>query len=144
MPNAYFSFPYISTIFPGPAACNAAVSQCGANSAACATQLANGAAPTGGGGYAVTVIVPGGGGVTVNPAMTVSLGSASASAVCSSLSNAGCYGIQGSYCQAGTTVPNGQAVFVVGSSNPAMPTAAPCMMLAGAVAAGVGLGVLAM
>jgi len=138
VPNAYFSFPYAPTAFAGPPACSAALSQCAANAAACVTQLANGAvAAGGGGGYAVTVIVPGGGGVTVRPAATVSLGSVSASAVCSSLRNVACFNLQDATC-----TPGSHGVFFVGSNNPAAPTAAPCMLLAGAVAAGVGLGVV--
>lgn len=135
--NSYFSFPYIATSFADRAACTSAVSQCSANYAACTSDLqgANGA----GAGYGVTIIVPGGGGTTVAGATQVSLAPTSASSICSSLSSVACFGLQSSQCtQSGTT--NG---FVVGGTgNVARPTAMPCVGVVGAVAAGVGLGVM--
>ena len=136
--NSYFSFPYIPTSFGDRAACTSAVSQCSANYAACTSDL-QGANAGAGAGYGVTIIVSGGGGTTVAGATQVSLAPTSASSICSSLSSVACFGLQSSQCtQSGTT--NG---FVVGGSgNIARPTAMPCVGVVGAVAAGVGLGVM--
>ncbi len=86
----------------------------------------------------VTIVVPGGFGTTLAIAPTAtSLGPASASSVCSSLSSQACFGLQSTVCQTTGTVPGG---FYVGTASPGRPTAVPCAVLAGAVAAGVGVG----
>ncbi len=136
VPNTFFSFPYITTVFANGAACQAAVSQCSQNYAACAADLQGGA--NAGPGYAVTIVVPGGGGTTVAPTVASALSPESASAVCSSLSSQACFGLQGGVCSQTGTAPGG---FFVGTANAAAPTAAPCVGVVGALAAGVGFGV---
>lgn len=129
--NQYFAFPAIPTSFPNTAACANAVSACSENYAACTSDLASGT-----GGYGVTIVVPGDGGTTVAPTHTT-VGLASATSICSSLSSAACHGLQSTRC----SVTGSSAGFFVGTENAAMPriTAGPCMI--GRVMAGVGLGV---
>lgn len=127
--NGYFSFPYIVTSFSNTGACTRAVSQCSANYAACTADLE-------GSGNAVTVIV--GGSTTVTNSGTTTYATATATSVCSSLSSVACFGIQSSYCTAGTT-----AGFTIGSANAAArPTGNPCMAVVAGVAAGVGFGMV--
>ncbi|KAI1638167.1 hypothetical protein F4809DRAFT_272401 [Biscogniauxia mediterranea] len=127
--NSYFSFPYIATSFPNTVACSSALSQCSRNYLACVTGLAGN-----GGGYGVTIVVPGGGGTTVAPTRAT-VPSATATSVCSSLSSEACYNIQTGVCaQAGTT-----AGFTIGGANGAPRPTAACMA---GVVAGVGMGLM--
>lgn len=128
--NSYFSFPYIVTSFSNAAACTRAVSQCSVNYAACTAGL------EGSGGNGVTVVV--GGSTTVTNTGTTTYALATATSVCSSLSSVACFGIESSYCTAGST-----AGFTVGSANAAArPTEIPCVGVLAGVAAGVGFGML--
>ncbi|KAF4584242.1 hypothetical protein GQ602_005615 [Ophiocordyceps camponoti-floridani] len=92
VPNQFFSFPYAATTFGNSASCESAVHACSSNYDACLTGLQRDA------GYAVTVNVPGGPGLTVNPQQT-HLASASALAVCGSLSSRACAGLQATKCE---------------------------------------------
>ncbi|KAL2137063.1 hypothetical protein VTI74DRAFT_9669 [Chaetomium olivicolor] len=139
VPNAYFSFPYIATYFANPGHCSAAISQCNANYAACTSQL--GGQGGLGGGYAVTIVVPGGGGTTV-AGRGVTVGLASATSICGSLSSVACSGLQTSMCTMSGTTANG---FYFGTGNAApRPTPPPAYAgFVGVVAMGVaGMGVL--
>lgn len=128
--NGYFSFPYIVTSFSNAAACSRAVSQCSANYAACTADL------EGAGGNGVTVVV--GGSTTVTNSGTTTYALPTATSVCSSLSSVACFGIQSSYCTAGTT-----SGFTIGSANAAArPTGIPCVGVVAGVAAGVGFGMV--
>ncbi|KAK3310308.1 uncharacterized protein B0T15DRAFT_32653 [Chaetomium strumarium] len=139
--NPYFSFPYIATYFANPGYCSAAVSQCSANYAACTSQLGG---PSAGGGYAVTIVVPGGGGTTVTAGASATVGVASATSICSSLSSAACSGLQASMCTLSGTSASGFYFGTESGNFAARPTAAAgCAGLVGAVAAGVaGLGII--
>lgn len=90
VPNSYFSFPYAPTDFGDREACTSAVSACSRNYEACTSGL------QGGGGFAVTIDVPGGGGTTVGAG--VNLG-ASATSVCSSLSSQACRDLEPTSCE---------------------------------------------
>lgn len=89
-----------------------------------------------------------GGGITVAPTAT-NLGYASATSICSSLSEEACMGLETSMCAqygtgtgtttTGTATTTGNTVFVVGSSNRAPRPTVGCMAAVGAFA-GVGLG----
>lgn len=130
--NPFFSFPYIVTSFSNAAACSRAVSACSANYGACTRGLEGGA----GGGATVVV----GGSTTVGGAVGTTYATSSATSICSSLSSVACFGIQDSYCTAGST-----GGITVGSANAAAarPTGFPCVgMVAAGVAAGFGLGVM--
>lgn len=131
VPNTYFTFPYIATVFVDSNDCSAAVTQCSANYAACNAQLQGHA---GGAGYAVTIIVPGGGGTTVAPGAGVTYDAGRASSICSSLSSAACSGLQASMCTMSGTLANG---FYFGTGNAAPRPTAACIGFVGAVAAGV-------
>ncbi|KAH9887811.1 hypothetical protein F4778DRAFT_420956 [Xylariomycetidae sp. FL2044] len=129
--NSYFQFPYIPTSFANGAACTSALSQCSRNYAACVDGLTGDT----GGGYGVTIVVPGGGGTTVAPSQTT-FPQATATSICSSLSSEGCFDLRSGDCaQAGTT-----SGFIVGdqTGGAARPTGA-CMA---GVIAGVGLGLM--
>ncbi|TVY22744.1 hypothetical protein LHYA1_G008592, partial [Lachnellula hyalina] len=91
--NPYFPFPYIATSYPNSAACNTAFLACQTNYAACTADLQGGS----GSNFAVTIIAPSGGGVTVSPSVQ-SLGTASATSICSSLSSEACFNIQSANC----------------------------------------------
>ncbi|KAI1824222.1 hypothetical protein F4861DRAFT_507187 [Xylaria intraflava] len=126
--NSYFAFPIIPTSFSNAAACTAALRDCTQNYGACLKDLTGG-----GSGYGVTIQVPGAAGTTVTQAQTA-LPSATATAICSTLSLQGCHGLSDGLCHAGT-----QGGFTVGSANGApRPTAAPRLV---GVIAGVGLGI---
>ena len=109
--NAFYPFPYIATTYTNAAACSSAYTRCQSDAASCTNALMGGA-------QGVTVSAPNGG-ATITA--VTSLGAASASAVCSSLSSQACYGLQVEACQA-----------FDGSGN-AAPTRAGC----GAVAIGI-------
>lgn len=130
--NQFFSFPYIATSFSNAAVCSQAVSQCSANYAACTADL-EGSVGAGG----VTVVV--GGSTTVGGgSVAVTYATSSATSICSSLSSVACFGIQDSYCTAGST-----GGFSVGSANAAArPTGLPCMGVVAGLAAGVGFGMV--
>ncbi|KAJ9157671.1 hypothetical protein NKR23_g101 [Pleurostoma richardsiae] len=131
--NTFFPFPYVATSFADSAACTSAVSECSANYAACTSELQG----SGSGGYGVTIDA---GGTTVVAATPMSLAVTSAAGVCSSLSSVACSGLQSSDCSQVGTATGG---FVVGSGNGVpRPTAPPRAGVVGAVAAGVGLGIL--
>lgn len=80
VPNVYFSFPYIATYFANPGFCSAAVSQCSANYAACTDHL--GGAGQVGGGFGVTIVVPGGGGTTITAGAGTTVDVARATSIC--------------------------------------------------------------
>lgn len=88
--NAFYPFPYIATTYTNAAACSSAYSRCQSDAASCTNALMGGA-------QGVTVSAPNGGAtITAVP----SLGQASASQVCSSLSQEACYGLQVEACRA--------------------------------------------
>jgi hypothetical protein len=126
--NAYFAFPVIPTSFSNAAACSSALTDCSENGKACVSALAGGNA-----GYGVTIQVPGQGGTTVAQAQTT-LPSATATAICSTLSLQGCHGLSNGLCHAGT-----QKGFTIGTANAAPRPTAACMA---GVIAGVGLGIM--
>ena len=126
--DAYFPFPYIPTSYSNSAACNSAYQACQTNYAACTADLQ-------GSGNGVTIVAPGGG-ITVSPTVQ-NLGEASATSICSSLSNVACYGIVSSNCaQFGTA----GASFVVGTSTNMGPRQTMgCFAKAGMMMVGVGI-----
>ncbi|RKU45247.1 hypothetical protein DL546_003270 [Coniochaeta pulveracea] len=130
VPNTYFSFPYAVTSFADAGQCSSAVSACSANYAACTSQLAGGNNNGAGG---VTVVV--GGSTTVAGAgqAGVTLPTASASSVCSSLSSQACMGLQAGMCT-GAGVTSAGFYFGSGTGN-----AAPR-----ATGVGVGMGIMGM
>ncbi len=88
--NAFYPFPYIATTYTNAAACSSAYTRCQSDAASCTNALIGGA-------QGVTISAPNGGAtITAVP----SLGQASASSVCSSLSQQACYGLQVQACQA--------------------------------------------
>ncbi|UPX11144.1 uncharacterized protein EKO05_0001767 [Ascochyta rabiei] len=88
--NAFYPFPYIATTYTNAAACSSAYTRCQSDAASCTNALMGGA-------RGVTVSAPNGGAtITAVP----SLGQASASSVCSSLSQEACFGLQVAACQA--------------------------------------------
>ncbi|KAF1365060.1 hypothetical protein EJ07DRAFT_98298 [Lizonia empirigonia] len=88
--NEFYPFPYIATTYTNAAACSSAYTACQTNAASCTNALMGGA-------QGVTISAPNGGAtITAVP----SLGQASASQVCSSLSQEACYGLQVAACQA--------------------------------------------
>ncbi|KAK3989208.1 hypothetical protein QBC44DRAFT_328207 [Cladorrhinum sp. PSN332] len=130
--NPYFSFPFIATYFANQDDCSQAVRQCSANNAACTSQLqGQGGA---GGGYAVTIAVPGGGGTTVTAAAGVTYEPASATSICSSLSSVACRDLRPTMCTLSATSAGG---FIFGSGNAAARPKAAHLGIVGAVAAGV-------
>ncbi|KAK3941848.1 hypothetical protein QBC46DRAFT_381602 [Diplogelasinospora grovesii] len=137
VPNAYFSFPYVATYFANGGDCSRAVSQCSSNYAACTSQL-EGLAGSGG-GYAVTIVVPGGGGTTVTGAGQTTYATASATSICNSLSSAACSNLQLGMCTMTGTTASGFYFGTGGANAAARPTPPPvaCFGLAGVVAAGV-------
>lgn len=140
MPNAYFSFPYAPTSFADAAACSSAVSQCGADYSACTSRL-EGAGGTGGG---VTVVVPGqqGSGATTvvgGGQASVTLATASATSICSSLSSAACGDLQSGICS-GAGVTTGGFIVGTGTGNVAARQTGCAVGIV--VAAGVGLGIV--
>ncbi|KAH8808398.1 hypothetical protein F5884DRAFT_792085 [Xylogone sp. PMI_703] len=88
--NSYFPWPYIPTSYANSAACNSAYQACQTNYMVCTNDLV-------GGGFAVTISVPGGGGTTIAPTATA-LPTPSATSICSSLYSEGCFNIQSSDC----------------------------------------------
>ena len=83
VPNTFFPFAYLPTTYSSAAACSSAYSRCQSDAARCTAALANGQ------NFGVTVSAPNGGAtITAVP----SVGSASASSICSSLSSAACSG----------------------------------------------------
>lgn len=128
--NAFFPFPYIPTTYINSAACMTAYSACQTNYALCTQDV-------GGGGFAVTVSAPGGG-ITVAPTITA-LGAASATSICSSLSDQACSGLQTSNCAAYGTATTTGGGFVIATNAAARPTVG-CLAAAGMMA-GVGLGI---
>ncbi|KAI1268800.1 hypothetical protein F5Y18DRAFT_167733 [Xylariaceae sp. FL1019] len=123
--NAYFTFPVVPTSYSNVGACSVALNDCNTNYRACVSDLEGI-----GGGYGVTIQVPGGGGTTVAPAVT-SFPSATATSMCSTLSLSACHGLSGGSCAQGT-----HGAIVVGNENVA---SRPMAASAAAVIAGVGL-----
>lgn len=120
--NAFFPWPYIPTTYVNSAACMSAYSDCQSNLAACTADLEGG-----GSGFPVTIVAPGGG-VTV-AATTQNLGVASATSICSSLYNVGCYGIVPGNC---ATFGTGTATsFIVGTTGAAARPTMGCFVMAG-------------
>lgn len=128
MSNSYFAFPIVPTSFSNAAACTSALRDCSDNYDACVKGLQGANA-----GYGVTIQVPGAGGTTMAQAQTT-LPSATASAVCSTLSLEACHGLSNGLCRAGT-----QGGITVGSENGAPRPTAACVA---GVIAGVGLGIV--
>lgn len=81
--NTFFPFAYLPTTYSSAAACSSAYSRCQSDAARCTAALASGQ------NFGVTVNAPNGG-VTITA--VPSLGAASASSICSSLSSAACSG----------------------------------------------------
>lgn len=123
--NQYYQFPVIPTTFADAADCSTSFSSCQAESAKC-TGLVEG------GGYDVTIS-----GQNGQITQQAALAPASAEAICSSLSQEACHGLQLSQCSSlgGATATAAGGSFVVGSSN-AAPTR--CIALYGL---GVGMAV---
>ncbi|KAL1866981.1 hypothetical protein VTK73DRAFT_4420 [Phialemonium thermophilum] len=152
--NTYFSFPYVATSFANQQACSSAVSQCSRNYEVCTSQLeAPSGGSGGGGGFGVTVVVPGGstvvgnGGGGNNNNAGAGLPTATATSVCSSLSSVACSGLRLDMCTGGARTTNGGFYFGTRTANAAMPargtpTGLVGVGVAGAVAAGFGLGVV--
>ncbi|KAF2691246.1 hypothetical protein K458DRAFT_474171 [Lentithecium fluviatile CBS 122367] len=88
--NQFYPFPYIPTTYTNAAACSSAYTSCQSDAASCTAALANGA-------QGVTISAPNGG---ITQTAVPSLGSQSASSICSSLSQAACSGLQVAACQA--------------------------------------------
>lgn len=138
VPNQFFSYPYIPTVFANQAACTSAVAQCSRNYDACTAYLQGQAVPNPTGGYGVTINVPGPGGTTIvggaaGGAAPVNYGPVTATSVCASLSRVGCFGIQNNVCQTTGAVAGG---FFVGNANTAFarPTPPPVLVGMGVVA----------
>ncbi|PSN72759.1 hypothetical protein BS50DRAFT_616305 [Corynespora cassiicola Philippines] len=88
VPNEFYPFAFIPTTYTNAAACSSAYSTCQTDAASCTAALASGR-------QGVAVSAPNGGAtITAIP----SLGPASASLVCSSLSSQACYGLQVEAC----------------------------------------------
>lgn len=124
VPNSYFAFPYIPTTFSDSQACTEAIDQCSRNYEACTAGLAGV-----GGGYGVTIVVPGVGGTTV-AATHDTVPTASASSICSSLSSEACHEFETAQCTDDS---------LVGPSNAAPRHTAACVV---GVVAGLGLGII--
>lgn len=90
VPNQFYPFPYIPTTYTNAAACSSAYTSCQSDAQSCSAAL-------GSGQQGVTISAPNGG-VTVTA--IASLGPASASSICSSLSQAACSGLQVEACRA--------------------------------------------
>ncbi|KAF2733197.1 hypothetical protein EJ04DRAFT_513406 [Polyplosphaeria fusca] len=88
VPNSYYPFAAIPTTYLSAAACSSAYTSCSEEAVSCTAALANGR-------QGVTVSAPNGG-ATVTA--IVSLGSASASSICESLSSLGCSGLNVQAC----------------------------------------------
>ncbi|TVY48279.1 hypothetical protein LOCC1_G001434 [Lachnellula occidentalis] len=136
--NAYFPFPYIATSYSNSAACNTAFQACQTNYAACTADLQGGV----GSNFAVTIIAPSGAGVTVSPSVQ-SLGSASATSICSSLSSAACFNIQSSNCAQFGSGQGGSFVIssTAGKNGAGRARQTVGCMAAAGVVAGMGLGI---
>ncbi|KAN0117273.1 hypothetical protein V8E51_003250 [Hyaloscypha variabilis] len=124
--NPYFPFPYIPRSYTNSDACVSAYSNCQANYAACTVDL------QGGGGIGVTIVAPGGG--TTVAATAMNLGLASATSICSSLSQAACYGLVTTNC------PQFETAFVVTNTRNGVPRQTAACNFAKVAWAGVGLG----
>jgi hypothetical protein len=122
--NPYFPFPIIATSYPNSASCNVAYEACQTNYAACTVNLQ-------GGGFGVTVVAPQGG-VTVSPTAQ-NLGEASATSICSSLSQQACYGIVSENCAQFGQGTGGTFVVSPTGNHAARPTVG-CFAAAGLVA----------
>jgi hypothetical protein len=88
--NQFFPFPFIPTTYDNAAACSSAYTSCQSDAASCTAALANGA-------QGVTISAPNGG---ITQTAVPSVGTQSASSICSSLSQAACSGLQVAACQA--------------------------------------------
>ncbi|KAL2067039.1 hypothetical protein VTL71DRAFT_1463 [Oculimacula yallundae] len=133
--NGFFPFPYIPTTYANSALCNSAFQACQTNYAACTAALDGSIGA--GNGFGVTIVAPNGG-ITASPTIQ-SLGVASATSICSSLSAQGCYQIQSDNCaQFGTGT---EVNFVPGTTGNAAAPRATGGCLAVGVLAGVGLGI---
>lgn len=90
VPNSFYPFAFIPTTYNNAAACSSAYTTCQSDAASCTAALANGV-------QGVTITAPNGGTtITAIP----SLGSASATSICQSLSSLACYGLDVRACQA--------------------------------------------
>lgn len=90
VPNQYYPIAYIPTTYTNAAACSSAYTSCQSDAASCTSALANGV-------QGITVSAPNGGATITAIA---SLGSSSASSICSSLSLQACYQLTVEACQA--------------------------------------------
>jgi hypothetical protein len=124
--NPYFPFPYIATSWTNSAACVSAYNNCQQNYVACTVDL------QGGGGNGVTIVAPGGG--TTVAATVQNLGAASATSICSSLSQAACHGLATTNCALFETA------FVVSNTRNGVPRQTAAAGFAKVAWAGVGLG----
>ena len=129
--NAYYPFPVLPTKFANAGECSASYTGCQAESAKCTGFVE-------GGGYGVTVNGAGGG-VTQQGVIEPS----SAEAICSSLSQEACHGLQLGMCStlggASAQPSSTDAGFVLGSTNGAMPT--PCVGMYG-MGVGIAMGIV--
>jgi hypothetical protein len=136
VPNAFFPFPIVQSSYVNAAACSQAYTGCQSNYAACTQNLQ-------GGGFAVTVVAPQGG-VTVSPTAQ-NLGPASATSICSSLSQAACGNFRDTDCsQFGVGTATGGGSFVIGGTSAGAAAARQtmgCVARLGVVA-GLGMGVV--
>ena len=128
--NSYYPYPVLPTTFAGAADCSSSYTACQAESAKCTGFI------EGGGGYGVTV--GGQGGIITQQA---AIAPVSAEAICSSLSQEGCHGLNVAMCSTlgGAAKATAAGSFVVGSqtsSGGAAPTR-------GAMMYGIGLGMAA-
>lgn len=128
--NGYYPFPIIPTNFADADECSSSFSGCQAESAKCTGFVE-------GGGYGVT-IAGAGGGVTQQGVIEP----ASAEAICSSLSQEACHGLQVGMCStlggAAQTTAAGQSFILGSSSSGAAPT--PCLHMYG-LGVGVAVGI---
>ncbi|KAI9051013.1 hypothetical protein LZ554_005121 [Drepanopeziza brunnea f. sp. 'monogermtubi'] len=133
--NAFFPFPYIPRTYVNSAACNSAYQACQTNYAACTAALDGSGS---GVGFGVTIVAPNGG-ITAT-ATVQSLGVASATSICSSLSSVGCYNIVSENCAQFGTGPQLGAGATGNAAARQKPAVKGCYAVAGVVA-GVGLGI---
>jgi hypothetical protein len=87
VPNPYYpAFPYIPTTYQNAAACSSAYTTCQSDFASCTSYLGGSA-----GAHGVTVSAPNGGVTVAGP--TTTYAPSFATAVCSSISSQGCFGL---------------------------------------------------
>ena len=130
--NSYYPYPVLPTTYANAGECSSSFSGCQAESAKCTGFIE-------GGGYGVT-IAGGGGGVTQQGAMEP----ASAEAICSSLSQQACHGLQLSMCSTlggGSSKPSAAANSFVAGDDSAGAAPTRCFGLYG-VGVGMAVGIV--